>query len=506
MLAGAVAVLGQAPFDFPLACFVAFPLLVWLLDDDSTTAAGPRLTKSFATGYWFGFGYFLAGLWWVGGALLVEADSFAWALPFAVLGLPLLLAAYYGLATALARLLWSDGLGRIAALAFGFGAAEWLRSFLFTGFPWNAIGYAAMPTPMLMQSVELVGLWGMNTLAVLVFAAPVLLGGRSKDMIGLVLALLIGALHVGYGAYRFGQQETGTGTITVRVVQPNVDLSEKWDPSIRERIFKTLLDLSSQPLATDQAVPQLIVWPETSVPYLFNEHPAALTAIADMLKAGQTLIAGAVREESVSAEGARYYNSVLQISDAGEIVDAVDKIHLVPFGEYLPFAAIFARAGLTQLVAGPMNFAPGSERHPLSVGATARLMPYVCYEVIFPNLMPASDSAANVLLNVTNDAWFGDTPGPYQHLRQAQIRAVETRKWVIRAANTGISAVIKPNGAIVEQLGLGARGALDASVTLVTTARQTTLHTTSVALAILVLSALAALLSKAWSRTQPRVF
>jgi apolipoprotein N-acyltransferase len=130
MLAGAVAVLGQAPYDFPAACFVAFPILVWLLDG-SAAAMRPGLgllKPSFLTGYWFGFGYFLAGLWWIGGAVLVEADAFAWALPFAVLGIPLVLAVFYGIACAISRLVWSDGLGRIFALAFGFGVAEWLRS------------------------------------------------------------------------------------------------------------------------------------------------------------------------------------------------------------------------------------------------------------------------------------------------------------------------------------------------------------------------------------------
>lgn len=470
ILAGALAVLGQAPFDFPLACFIAFPILVWLLDGAAAPSAPgiwPRFRSSFAVGYWFGFGYFLAGLWWIGSALLVEADSFAWALPFAVLGMPLVLAAFYGAATSLARVLWSDGIGRVFALAAGFGAAEWLRSFLFTGFPWNAIGYAAMPAPMLMQSVGLIGLWGMSALAVFVFSAPSLLARVGGSKFGLALALLALVAHAGFGAYRLAQPAPNRiGELTVRVVQPNVDLSEKWDTAVRDRIFKTLLDLSTQEPAEGKPAPELIVWPETSVPYIFSESPNALAAIGEAMKDGQTLIAGAVREEGASASASRYYNSVVQIDQGGQIVDAVDKVHLVPFGEYIPFEDIFSRIGLTQLVAGPMNFVAGSQRHPLAVGPVAQLMPYVCYEVIFPNLMPEQGSAANALLNVTNDAWFGVTPGPYQHLRQAQVRAVETGKVVIRAANTGISAIIEPTGAISQGLALGAQGHLDATVSL----------------------------------------
>ena len=468
--AGAIAVLGQAPFDFIAACFVAFPVLVWLLDG-SAAAPHPgllaRLKPSFATGYWFGFGYFLAGLWWIGSAVLVEADSFAWALPFAVLGIPLVLAVFYGLAAAIARIFWSDGVGRIAALAFGFGVAEWLRGFVLTGFPWNAIGYAAMPIPLMMQSVEVVGLLGMNALAVFVFASPALLALRRGRVVGLGLAVAIAAAHLGYGYFRLSAPPAPpAGKLVVRLVQPNVDLTEKWDPAVRERIFKSMLELSSRPPADGAAPPQLIVWPETSVPYIFSENPAALTAIGDMLKPGQTLVAGTVREEGSSAGSARFYNSVVQIDDSGQIVDAVDKVHLVPFGEYLPFEDIFAQIGLRQMVSGPMNFAAGSERHLLTISGTASVIPYICYEVIFPALMPAVTSPANLLLNVTNDAWFGNTPGPYQHLRQAQIRTVEVRRPLIRAANTGISAVVDTNGKIVQGLALNTSGTIDVAVDL----------------------------------------
>jgi apolipoprotein N-acyltransferase len=203
--AGALAVLSQAPFDFFAVCLVSFPVLVWLIDGAvSERRAGwfRSLIPAFAVGWWFGFGYFLAGLWWIGNALLVEADSFAWALPLAILVLPAGLALFYGLAAALARLLWSDGIGRIAALAFAFGAAEWLRAVVLTGFPWNAIGYAAMPTPVLMQSISVTGLFGMNALAVFVFAMPALLASRRHAVAGAVLAVLLVAAHVGFGLLR----------------------------------------------------------------------------------------------------------------------------------------------------------------------------------------------------------------------------------------------------------------------------------------------------------------
>ena len=467
-LAGALAVFGQAPYDFFAVCFISFPVLVWLLD--GTTGEAPsgflkRLRPAFAVGWWFGFGYFLAGLWWIGQALLVEADDYAWALPFAVVGIPLLLAFFYGLATAVARLFWSSGLGRVAALAFGFALAEWLRGFVLTGFPWNAVGYAAMPVPLLMQSVSAIGMDGMNALAVFVFAMPALLIGRRNLAVGAILALALICAHLGFGYLRLTTPVPADRTLDIRIVQPSVDMREKWDASVRDRIFATLLGMSSKAPDPGKKKSQLILWPETSVPFLFTERPDALTALGDMLADGQVLVAGAVREEGASANtGTRYYNSVVAINDKGEIADAFDKIHLVPFGEYLPFADVLRRIGIEQLVAGPTMFSAGNDRHPILLPGAIRGLPFICYEVIFPEEVAVDATSSQLIVNVTNDAWFGDTPGPYQHFRQAQIRAVENGMPLLRAANNGISAAVDARGRILDALAINARDTIDLSI------------------------------------------
>ncbi len=467
--AGSLLVLTQAPYDFFAAGFVSFPVLVWLLDGSTAEASSNplrRLRPAFAIGWWFGFGYFLVGLWWIGSALLVEAESFAWALPFAVLGIPLLLAFFYGFATAVARLFWANGITRIAAVAFAFGLAEWLRSFLFTGFPWNPVGLAAMPTPLLMQSVALTGVTGMNALAVFVFAMPALLAARRNLRLGLGLAVLLVAAHVGYGYIRLNAPvDASGGRLVARIVQPSIDLSEKWDESVRDRIFQITMDLSARPPEAGRPSPQLILWPETSVPFFFTERPDALVAIGEMLKPAQMLIAGAVREETGPATPL-YYNSVLAINDSGEIVDAVDKVHLVPFGEYIPFAELAERFGIGQLVAGPMNFVAGSQRHPIELPGGTTISPFICYEIIFPELVTVDVTSTSIIVNVTNDAWFGDTPGPYQHFRQAQLRAVENGLPVLRAANNGISGAIDARGRVIDALALNARDAFDVEIDL----------------------------------------
>lgn len=468
--AGGFAVLSVAPYDFFAAGFVSFPVLVWLLDGATADPAARflrRLLPAFSIGWWFGFGYFVFSLWWVGMAMLVEAESFAWAIPIAVLVLPAIMSVFYGLATALARTFWTDDIGRIAALAAAFGFAEWLRAFVFTGFPWNPIGYAAMPVPLLMQSVAVIGSPGMNSLSVLVFAMPALLAGRRHRRIGAAVVVVLLIAHLSFGFYRIAATGEGDGrTLSMRIVQPSIDQATKLDGTARDDVFRKLLMLSAAPPRAGAEPPQLVLWPETSVPFLFTERPDALVALGELLGDGQMLIAGAVRAEGEAGadQAVRYYNSVVAINDAGEIIDAVDKIHLVPGGEYLPFEGLFQRLGIDRLVPMPLSFSAGTERHAIALPGGLRAAPFVCYEIIFPDLVSEGVADADLVVNLTNDGWFGDTPGPYQHFRQAQIRAVETGRTLVRAANTGISGVIDGKGRVIDALAINVGDVLDISV------------------------------------------
>ena len=463
-LAGAFAVLSQPPFDFFASLFVSFTLLVWLLDGASGMAEAGfirRLFPAFWTGWWFGFGYFVAGLWWLGSAFLIDAEAFAWALPLAVLGLPAYLALFYGLATFIARALWSDGLGRICALALAFGLAEWLRSFVLTGFPWNAIGYGAMPVPVMMQSSALVGIFGMSALAVFVFSAPALIATKRGVIPGLVIALCLLVAHIGYGYWVLSRSEqVADSDVIVRIVQPSIEQSMKWDEAERERIFQSLINLTTD--AESDQTPTHIFWPETSIPFVLTSNAEALSRIGNALKDGQTLITGAVRQEQAGGDQpARYYNSILVIDDSGQIVAAADKLHLVPFGEYLPARSLLEAIGLEALANVPGSFTPGSMRRTVPVSGGRHFLPLVCYEAIFPQDLKASGQSADFIVNVTNDAWYGDTPGPYQHFRQAQLRSVETGLPMLRVANNGISAVTDGRGRIIDGLSLNAIGYID---------------------------------------------
>lgn len=466
--AGLVAVFALPPFGIFAAPFLSFPVLVWLIDGASGNPDHGVLRRSFPAffvGWCFGFGYFLGGLWWLGNALLVEADEFAWAVPLAVVGLPAFLAVFYAFSVALARLLWSDGAGRIAALAFAFGLFEWLRSFILTGFPWNAIGYAAMPVPLMMQSAAVIGLAGMNMLAVFVFASPALIGTRKGLRTGLGVAALLVAAHFGYGVYRLNQPllPPADPAVTIRLVQPLIDQSQKFDDAERLSIFEEHLKLTEAPAEDGGKRPGVVIWPETAVPFILTENPDALLRISDVLQEGQILIAGAVRAEDAGAgQPPRYYNSIYVIDDRGQIVGASDKVHLVPFGEYLPLENLLLSAGLNAIAATmPGGFSSAATRSLLTLPGGKTLYPLICYEAIFPREIGSDALTANALLNITNDAWFGNTPGPYQHFQQAQLRSVETGLPMIRDANTGVSAIVNGRGEILTGFPFGSRGFVD---------------------------------------------
>jgi apolipoprotein N-acyltransferase len=467
--AGAGSALAQPPFFAFFLLWLTFPVFVWLIDS-SGGAIGRgwlrRMWPAFAIGWWFGFGYFLGGLWWVGTAFLIEADVFGWLLPIAVLGLPAGLAVFWGLGTALAQLLWSDNWQRVFALAAGLGGAEWLRGVALTGFPWNAIGYALTPGEVMMQSASLFGLYGLNFLAVAIFAAPAVLSGGADGrrwILPSIAGLSVGALAL-LGLLRLWQADDGVvPDVHLRIVQPAIDQAEKWKPENRDRIFQSYLRLSQtgdEPLGRGT----VLIWPESAFPFALTESPGALAAIARLLPDGAKLVTGAARIQHLPGEEQRVYNSIYVIDDAGEIEAGYDKVTLVPFGEFLPFQSLLESLGLEQLTRIRGGFSAGSQRRTMRAGEAPAFSPLICYEIIFPGAVLPQGPRPGFLLNVTNDAWFGATPGPYQHFHQARVRAVEEGLPLVRAANSGISAVTDGYGRILARTTLDEPAVIDSAL------------------------------------------
>jgi apolipoprotein N-acyltransferase len=472
-IAGAVSVLSLAPVNAWPVLFATIPVAVWLIDGASAGRLGGMTTAAIA-GWWFGFGYFVAGLYWMGFAFLVDAKTFAWLMPFAVLGLPACLAFFMAAAFALARLLWVRGPVRILALAVAITATEWLRGHVLTGFPWNAFGYSLTGPLVLAQASALIGLWGLTFLAVWLFASPALLADERRDTPRPFVALLIpfailAALAV-YGAARLARTPTEfVAGVKLRIMQPNLEQDEKFNYAARQQVmsrYVALSDRSTGPGSTGVRDVTHLIWPESAFPFFLQREPDAMAQIADLLPPGTVLIVGAARPAGGAPTPGvvRAYNSIYVIDHDGSILSVYDKMHLVPFGEYLPFQDFLESLGLMQLTKVRGGYIPGTSRKPLSVPRAPPFLPLVCYEIVFPGEAVPRGERPGWLVNLTNDGWFGRSSGPYQHLQQARVRAIEEGLPLVRAANTGVSAVIDPLGRIIASLPLGTEGVLDAAL------------------------------------------
>jgi len=477
-LAGAASVLSMAPWHFWPVLLVTFPVFIWLLDGCYAKGgtSRPALLAAAWTGWAFGFGFFLAGLYWIGRAFLVEAEIFAWLMPFALTLMPAGLALFFAAAAALAGPLWRLGPARVVALALALAVTEWLRGHVLTGFPWNALGYALTNGDAMMQWASVFGLYSLNLLAVLIFAAPASAWGpgpalsRAKRYSLPVLMLLLLAGAAGWGQWRLQNATVGfVEGVQLRIVQPNIAQEEKWKPENRAAIFQRYMELSrkGEPGARLKGVTHLL-WPESALPFLLAETPEALDAIAAMLPKGAVFITGAARaerhEESATGKAKRtnIFNSLFVMDDTAKLLSTYDKVHLVPFGEYLPYQDTLESMGLQQLTLLPGGFAEGQGPRLKVAPNIPPFVALICYEIIFPDAIREQGATPQWLLNVTNDAWFGDSPGPAQHFHQARVRAVEQGLPLVRVANTGISAVTDPYGRIIVRLPRGQAVSMDA--------------------------------------------
>ena len=469
-VAGALSALAMAPFNAWPVLFVTFPTLVWLIDGAGLGRFG-GVAAAAATGWWFGFGYFVAGLYWMGYAFLVDAPTFGWLMPFAVIGLPAVLGIYTALGVALARMVWTRGATRIFALAGSLTITEWLRGHLFTGFPWNTFGYALTAPLPLAQIASVVGIWGLTFITILVASTPATLtddrAETRSNWMPLALGIALLAALGGYGAMRLVRAPTRlVDGVHLRIMQPNLQQDVRFNYSAKQEVMKRYIDLSGRATASQpqglQGVTHLI-WPESSFPFFLTREADAFAQITNLLPPKAILITGAVRlADPDHPKESGVYNSIYVIDHNGAIPAIYDKVHLVPFGEYLPFEKILESIGLQTITEERGGFLSGDRHRVIAVPGAPNALPLICYEIVFPGEITPADGRPGWIVNVTNDGWFGNSTGPYQHLQQARLTAIEEGLPIARAANTGVSAVIDPLGRIINSLPLGAEGVLDA--------------------------------------------
>ncbi|WP_196259837.1 apolipoprotein N-acyltransferase [Pelagibacterium limicola] len=468
ILAGAIAALSVAPLFILPALFIGLPLLVWTLDGAERRKGifGRIFGPAFRIGFWFGLGYFTASLHWLGFAFFVDGGWLIGAMPLAIAGLAAILSIFWGLGTAVAHLLWAAGATRIFALTACLSLAELARGTLFTGFPFNLLGYALTANAEMMQAASLVGIYGLTFAAILVAATPALVWpGADRSIVSRLLPLFGGfgliALQLGWGYQRLANTTIEYYDDTViRLVQPAVPQDDKWQVFAREEIVTRLIDLSTMRTGPDDRGLEdvdILLWPEAALPFFLSQEPQYLAQIARMLPEGTVLLTGAPREpygpDGTIIPGAQPYNAILAINADGEVVTSYDKTHLVPFGEYLPFQSFFSRFGIGQFVYGSDGWAAGEARRLIELPGLPAVLPLICYEIVYSGGLGALVADAAFILVVTNDAWFDGSIGPAQHFHHARLRAVEEGKSMVRAANSGISAFVDPLGRIGGMLG-----------------------------------------------------
>lgn len=461
LAAGAILALAQPPLSvWPLA-LPCLTLLVWLMD----AARGWR-QRVLVLGP-FLLGYFVAGLYWVGIAFFVDAERFAWLLPLPVLGLPLLLTVIMLLPAMPLLRRWPAGMPRILLLALVLAAGDFLRGFILTGFPWNLFGYVWLGADPVLQATGWIGIHGLGLLTLVAAMMPACLadgpaqrppGGRGA-WIGGSLGLLALAAILGQGRLWLAPDLTMTD-LSLRIVQPAVPQAEKWHPGTREEHFFRTIRMSRE--SVDKRV---VIWAETAVPYFLANDAARRAQITLAVPDGGWLLTGAPRFERPQDDAAgrepRVWNSMHLVAGDGEIQHTYDKRHLVPFGEYLPMRGLLSALGLSNLAQGGTDFSSGTGPQVIDGDGLPPFRALICYEGIFPAAIDGGGPRPDWILNMTNDAWFGRSSGPFQHFGMTRVRAIEQGLPLVRAANNGISAIIDPYGRVLERLGLDEVGVLD---------------------------------------------
>jgi len=457
VLLGVLSSLALPPaFAFPVL-WIALPLLVWMLDG----AKGKR--QSFLIGWCYGFGLYAASLYWISNALLVFSDRLWWMVPFAALGLPAGLAIFAGFAGLLARLA-APGPARAFAFAGSWVLFEWLRGHVLTGFPWNLLGHAWTGTDAMSQAAAWIGVYGLSAVVMASAVLPALAAGAglrkpsaARRQAAIALSLALPAAVAATGSFRL-IEAPGIGIadvpgIGLRLVQANIPQREKWQRDLRGKNFFRHLELSEKD--RPDWVTHLI-WPETAAAFFLEEDGPARAAAAKIIPAGGHLITGAPRR---IAEPFSLHNSVIVLDERGAVAATYDKAHLVPFGEYMPFRSVI---GINKITAGSVDYSPGPGPRTFALPGLPPFSPLVCYEAIFPGaVISGTDQRPAWLLNLTNDAWYGKTAGPHQHLTMARMRAVEEGMPLVRATNTGITAAFDAYGREIGRIPLEQPGVLD---------------------------------------------
>jgi len=454
-LFGALAALAFPPFNAIPVLWLSFPALVFLLQ------GAPDKKSAFALSWTFAFGMLTVSLYWIAGALFVDIDQFWWLVPFAACGLPAMFAVYHGLAGMAA---WRWGVNRLDGLLFlalAWTLADYARGTMMTGFPWDLTGYVWGDVLPVLQITSLTGIYGLTLITLTLAVMPAALAAPIRSVAGkrcLLACFVTLGVIAGWGLNRLsGARDNTVPDVRLRLIQPDTKQSQKWITAKRETNFQTLLELTSLP---NEKLPAAIIWPETASTFYLAEDTPHRQSIAANLEKNQTVLTGAIRRGVNEKQELVYFNALIAIDNLARVTADYAKFHLVPFGEYVPFRKYLP----FRAVAAVGDFTPGEGLQTLRIEGLPPFSPLICYEAIFPGEVARRDDPPQWLLNVTNDAWYDGTTGPYQHFAIVRVRAVEEGIPLVRVANKGINGVIDAYGRITIKQGWGQKGIIDSNL------------------------------------------
>ncbi len=467
---GLLSAVGFAPIGWWPVTLLCFGLMM------AHVATASSLKSAFARGYWFGVGHFIVGLNWIAGAFAYQDTMPPWLGWIAVVSLSLYIAVYPALAAAVA---WRWGRAYppsfVLIFAAGWIVTEWLRATIFTGFAWNPLGVIWLPLVGIPRIfVPFVGTYGLSGITILIAGALAQWVPRwfarirdryregKGEWLSLVIAPVVLAVFVVLGAYSMryvALPEAGASKQPLlRIVQPNIGQQDKHIEAFADVNFAKLEKLTGKP----GAVPRLILWPEAAIPDYLEEEEWARERVASLLGPNDMLLTGGtalIYDKKGLLAAAR--NSVFAVTPGAKLVARYDKAHLVPYGEYLALRWLLEPLGATRLVPGTVDFLAGPGAQSLKVPGFGKVGVQVCYEIIFSGVVIDRANRPDFLFNPSNDAWFGAW-GPPQHLAQARLRAIEEGISVVRSTPTGISAIIDPQGRILQSLPYQKAGFIEA--------------------------------------------
>jgi len=474
---GGITVLGFRPFNLFFFNAISVSLLFYLIfyvkkKTQSLYRKKPFLTNLFFLGTAYGFGFFLFGFYWIAYSLTFD-DSFKFLIPFSLILIPLFLSLFFSLPIIFIGYLIDLKISSIILISLVFSIFDFLRSFVLTGFPWNLWAYSFSWSQESLQILSSIGIFSFNLLLITLFFLPAALFFKGKSKYFFISFFIILAfINYFYGSYKINSQfeDYAEKKINFKIVSAGNKLSEFKDVNL---VLKKLIMLS-EPNKEQETI---FVWPEGVILDTdFEKRQEIKKLFRENFSKKHIILLGA-NTKKTDNQKANYYNSLIIVDRDLNIIHQYDKKKLVPFGEFLPFEKILNRVGLKKITPGYSSFSEGKNDSFITLkfnNKNINLLPLICYEIIFPHLLENKKNKFDFVINISEDAWFGDSIGPQQHFAKAIFRSIESETFIVRSANKGISAFIDPNGKVLKSLNPTEFGNIELDLPILKSEKNTT--------------------------------